>query len=78
MPRIKLLTTLVVLSLVCPLAIAKDEKGEEKKVTIKVGQPAPDFTLKDHSGKDVKLSDLWKKKKKNVLIAFYPKDFTGG
>ncbi|MBI4601645.1 MAG: redoxin domain-containing protein [Planctomycetes bacterium] len=40
------------------------------------GKPAPDFALKDQDGKEVKLSSL--KGKKNVLLAFYPKDFTGG
>ncbi len=41
-----------------------------------VGDMAPDFTLKDQDGKDVKLSDF--RGKKNVLLAFYPKDFTSG
>ena len=43
---------------------------------IETGKPAPDFTLKDQDGKESKLSAF--KGKKNVLIAFYPKDFTGG
>lgn len=42
---------------------------------IEVGDVAPNFTLQDHSGKDVKLSDL---KGKTVIIYFYPKDFTSG
>ena len=56
-----------------------DEKAKDKdkpKAKIEVGKPAPDFTLKDQDGKDVKLSSF--KGKKSVLIAFYPKDFTGG
>lgn len=48
--------------------------------TLKVGQPAPDFTLPS-SGPDgrkvrYKLSDF--KGKKNVVLAFYVFAFTGG
>ncbi len=46
------------------------------KTHLKVGQPAPDFTLPDTSGKPVKLSDF--KGKKNVVLAFYILAFTGG
>src|ERR1700680_1999958 len=37
---------------------------------IAVGQPAPDFTLKDQNQKDVKLSDLVGKR--NIVLMFYP------
>jgi peroxiredoxin len=40
---------------------------------IAVGQPAPDFTLKDQNQKDVTLSSL---RGKNVLLAFYPLDWS--
>ncbi len=40
---------------------------------IAVGQPAPDFTLKDQDQKDVKLSDF---RGKNVVLAFYPLDWS--
>lgn len=40
---------------------------------IAVGQKAPEFTLKDQNGQEVKLSDL---KGQNVLLAFYPLDFS--
>ena len=43
---------------------------------IAVGQPAPDFVLKDQNQKEVKLSDF--KGKKNVVLYFYPKDGTPG
>jgi peroxiredoxin Q/BCP len=43
---------------------------------VKVGEAAPDFTLKDQDGKDVKLSDF--KGQKHVVIAFYPKDDSKG
>ena len=46
------------------------------KTNLKVGQPAPDFTLTDTEGKPVKLSDF--KGKKNVVLAFYVLAFTGG
>src|ERR1700739_4976416 len=41
---------------------------------IAVGQPAPDFTLKDQSQKEVKLSDFVGKR--NVVLIFYPLDFS--
>jgi peroxiredoxin len=40
----------------------------------KVGEEAPDFTLKSHLDTDVKLSDF--RGKKNVVMAFYPLAFT--
>ena len=36
---------------------------------IKVGQPAPDFTLEDMDGKNITLSDF--RGKKTVVLAFY-------
>jgi peroxiredoxin len=36
---------------------------------IKVGQPAPDFTLEDSNGKNVSLADY--RGKKNVVLVFY-------
>lgn len=38
------------------------------------GETAPDFSLKDQNGKEVKLSDY--RGKKNVMIAFFPLAFT--
>ena len=43
---------------------------------IKVGDMAPDFTLKDQKGQDVSLKDF--RGKKNVVLAFYVFAFTGG
>lgn len=43
---------------------------------LKVGDEAPDFTLKDNNNKDVKLSDF--RGKKAVVLAFFPAAFTGG
>ena len=42
----------------------------------KVGDPAPAFSLPASTGKTVSLSDF--KGKKKVVLAFYPKAFTGG
>jgi mycoredoxin-dependent peroxiredoxin len=42
-------------------------------MTIEVGQKAPDFTLKNQHQKEVSLKDL---RGKNVVLAFYPLDFS--
>jgi len=41
---------------------------------IEVGQQAPDFTLKDQDQQDVKLSSF--RGKQNVVLAFYPLDWS--
>jgi cytochrome oxidase Cu insertion factor (SCO1/SenC/PrrC family) len=46
------------------------------KTHLKVGDPAPDFTMQGTDGKTYKLSDF--KGKKNVVLAFYVLAFTGG
>ncbi|GKS59832.1 peroxiredoxin [Nitrospira sp.] len=46
----------------------------DAKPTVKVGDTAPDFTLKDQDQKDVKLSEY--KGKKNVVLCFYPLDWS--
>jgi peroxiredoxin Q/BCP len=43
---------------------------------VKVGEQAPDFELKGSDGKTYKLSDF--KGKKAVVVAWFPKAFTGG
>jgi cytochrome oxidase Cu insertion factor (SCO1/SenC/PrrC family) len=55
--------------------------GQEKKdampePAVKVGDMAPDFTLRDTKGKEVSLHDF--RGKKNVALAFYIFAFTGG
>jgi len=42
----------------------------------KVGEVAPDFTAKDTDGKSVTLSQAVKGG--TVIVAFFPKAFTGG
>src|SRR6202790_1857994 len=41
---------------------------------IAVGQTAPEFTLKDQTQKEIKLSDLVGKR--NIVLMFYPLDFS--
>ena len=43
---------------------------------LKVGDKAPDFELKGSDGKTYKLSSF--KGKKAVVVAWFPKAFTGG
>jgi peroxiredoxin Q/BCP len=44
--------------------------------TLKVGDPAPDFSLSDQNGKVVNLADF--RGRKPVVLAFYPKASTPG
>ena len=55
-------------------AAAQQEPAPEPKY--KVGDMAPDFTLKDQNRQDVTLSSF--RGKKNVALAFYVFAFTGG
>jgi hypothetical protein len=56
---------------------ARSQKKEEvAKMSLKVGDKAPDFTLLSDQWKTVKLSDY--KGKKNVFLAVYVLAFTGG
>jgi hypothetical protein len=52
------------------------KKEEVAKMTLKVGDKAPDFTLLSDKWKAVKLSDYHGKK--NVFLAVYILAFTGG
>lgn len=42
---------------------------------LNVGDPAPDFTVQDHTGKTQRLSDY---RGRNVVLWFYPKADTPG
>jgi len=52
------------------------QKEQVAKVSLKVGDTAPDFSLLSDEWKTVRLSDY--KGKKNVLLAVYVLAFTGG
>jgi mycoredoxin-dependent peroxiredoxin len=43
-------------------------------MTLQIGKPAPDFTLKDQHGQDVSPSDF--RGRKNLVIVFYPFAFS--
>jgi peroxiredoxin len=47
---------------------------QEAEMVPKVGQPAPDFSLKSHDDREVRLSDY--RGQKNVVIAFFPLAWT--
>ena len=69
--------SLLLFSFVTILAVtAFAQQPAPPKTHLKVGQPAPDFTLRATDGKSYKLSDF--KGKKNVVLAAYVLAFTGG
>ena len=59
-----------------PSATPKQQTPAPPQTQLKVGDPAPDFTLPDTKGQPVKLSDF--RGKKSVVLAFYVLAFTGG
>jgi AhpC/TSA family len=82
---VQLLGTLALLGPRAGASLWAQEKKEEKKeappapppLTLKVGDAAPDFTLRDQTFRNqVSLHDF--KGKKNVALAFYIFAFTGG
>jgi peroxiredoxin len=58
------------------LALALGSTVAARAAALKVGDKAPDFSLPDQTGKQVKLSDF--AGKKSVVLAFYVLAFTGG
>ena len=70
----RLLTGFVLMLVLCAGALA--QQTPPVKTHLKVGDPAPDFTLRATDGKTYKLSDF--KGKKNVVLAIYVLAFTGG
>ena len=58
-------------ALAATLALAATTSAE-----VNVGDPLPDFEMKGSDGKTYKLADF--KDKKAIVIAWFPKAFTGG
>ncbi len=58
------------------MALAFLLPAEGDAVKLKVGEDAPAFSLAASTGKTIALSEFRGKKK--VVLAFYPKAFTGG
>ena len=70
----KRLVSVVLLAVLSIVALAQQPKVI--KTHLKVGDAAPDFTLRATDGKTYKLSEF--KGKKNVVLAIYVLAFTGG
>ena len=62
------------LALMCMVGLAMMAQGSVP-VELKAGDKAPDFSLPGSDGKTHKLSDY---RGKVVVLAWYPKAFTGG
>lgn len=58
------------------LAAALTTGAMAQTTELEIGDPAPDFTLQASDGKTYKLSDF--RGKKAVVLAWFPKAFTGG
>lgn len=72
-PLLLMFTLLLVFSQ-APVLAQTGPKDEVKQPAtdldrVKVGQPAPDFTLEDSDGKKISLADY--RGKKNVVLVFY-------
>jgi peroxiredoxin Q/BCP len=63
------------LSVVCALLVGGVAMASAPVEELKVGDKAPDFTLQGSDGKMHSLADL---KGKTVVLAWFPKAFTGG
>lgn len=70
----RLLMSLMLLTVLNVAALA--QQAPPVKTHLKVGDPAPDFSLRATDGKTYKLSDF--RGKKNVVLAIYVLAFTGG
>jgi AhpC/TSA family len=76
MNRALALMVLLAATPMAPPRAQEVQKPEMAKLSLKVGDPAPDFTLLSDEWKNVKLSDF--RGKKNVFLAVYVLAFTGG
>ena len=76
MKRVLVAYLLLAMAPALPSAPAQNQKPDVAKLSLKVGDVAPDFTLLSDQWKTVKLSDYHGKK--NVFLAIYVLAFTGG
>lgn len=70
----RLLLSLLLVAVFSVVAVA--QQAPPVKTHLKVGDKAPEFTLRATDGKTYKLSDF--KGQKNVVLAIYVLAFTGG
>jgi peroxiredoxin (alkyl hydroperoxide reductase subunit C) len=59
-----------------PVIQASEKESERRETMLKVGKPAPDFTLNAFHKGEFKQYSLSEFKGKWVLLCFYPGDFT--
>ncbi len=71
---VRFFAAVVLLAVLSVVALA--QQPAPPKTHLKVGDRAPEFTLRATDGKTYKLSDF--KGKKNVVLAIYVLAFTGG
>ncbi len=74
--RKSVLAAVIVLGLLSAVGAGFAADEQTPAPTVKVGSVAPDFTLRDQTGKEVSLHDF--RGKKSVVVAFYVFAFTGG
>ena len=75
--RLRMRSSLAILAfLAIGFSVAGNAQQQQVMSNVKIGDTAPEFTLPDHTGKTVKLSDF--RGKKNVVLAFYVLAFTAG
>ncbi len=68
-----LLIPLLLLTISCQKS-ETTKTEEEKNTGLEVDEPAPDFSLRNQDQLKIVLSEF--KGKKNVILVFYPLDFT--
>ena len=72
----RFLKSLMLLAVLGIIVQAQQPPKAPPKTNLKVGDMAPDFTLRATDGNTYKLSDF--RGKKNVVLAIYVLAFTGG